>query len=237
MTEIVLRRWSCQIHIRKVRDKIRSKIKGAMDHGCVLVCFEDLHGVSKDDFLEIVSGWPQDRVKLSALQFHSWYPTALDIPAPPANTLCIRRPVSLKQTLELLVTCHDSLGIMIKVFYSARSDLLTDYDIYDNIFGELDVNTPSGLVPILKGVMANIGDCLAELRIGKGISDSHALVLVSSALRAKNSIELIHGQNHPMVRRHVPVESFTRLIRWLTAINLELNIEHSKQSKRPSDYQ
>jgi hypothetical protein len=64
MTRLEVRKWNGQYGHRGVIQRIRRKIQGRLQQGCVLVDFEGVTGISPDHLLLLLDGWPEEQVKI-----------------------------------------------------------------------------------------------------------------------------------------------------------------------------
>jgi hypothetical protein len=64
MTRLELRTWNGQYSRRGVIERIRRKILGRLQEGCVLIDLEGVTGISPAHLSRLLDGWPEDRVKI-----------------------------------------------------------------------------------------------------------------------------------------------------------------------------
>jgi hypothetical protein len=74
MTRLELRIWNGQLDNRGVIQRIRKKIRGRLQDGCVLVDLEGVTGISPDHLLLLLDSWPEDRIKICGCGESLCYP-------------------------------------------------------------------------------------------------------------------------------------------------------------------
>ncbi|MDX6765617.1 MAG: hypothetical protein SFU85_02390 [Candidatus Methylacidiphilales bacterium] len=78
-----LNRWNCAFQSPKVIRTIRAKIRRNLDMGqSVLVDLENVRGMERSSFDEIVADWPWEKVRILAPGMQAWLPVAHEVPEP-----------------------------------------------------------------------------------------------------------------------------------------------------------